>query len=73
MQQFFKKNVQPIAMLEVHVGHHSQWNMMVSNVGYAREALLTGHLITPPNLHMFFENPSNSHPFVMKIKHYQCE
>jgi hypothetical protein len=56
MQQFFKKNVQRTPMLRASIGHHPQWNMMDSNVAYARGALSTRHPTTPTNLCMFVDS-----------------
>jgi len=54
MQQKIKRQcIQPTPMLEILMGHHLHWIMMVSNVAYVKGVLSTWHSTTPPNLHMF--------------------
>ncbi len=47
---------QPTPMLKVSMGHHPQWNMMVSNIAYMKGALSARHLITPPSLRIFVDS-----------------
>jgi hypothetical protein len=76
MQQKIKRQcIQPTPMLEVLMGHHLHWIMMVSNVAYVRGVLSTWHSTTPPNLHMFADLwwSKQLAPRAMKIECHQCE
>jgi len=53
--RFFLK-WQPTPMLKVSMGHHPQWNTMVSNMAYMKGALFVGHLTIAPNFCMFADS-----------------